>query len=57
VISSELPELLGLCHRIVVLRNGTTAGELDGAAATEEAIMHLAAGVDGTGAAHSWRTV
>jgi hypothetical protein len=41
----------------VVLRNGTTAGELDGWSATEESIMHLAAGVDGAAAAHSWRTV
>lgn len=44
VISSELPELLGLCHRILVLREGTIVGEMNGDAATEEAIMQLAAG-------------
>jgi len=46
VISSELPELIGLCHRIAVLRNGRIAGTLDAATATEESLIHLAAGVD-----------
>lgn len=46
VISSELPELIGLCHRILVLRNGRVVGELNGEGATEEAIMVLAAGVE-----------
>jgi ribose transport system ATP-binding protein len=32
VISSELPELIGLCHRIVVMRQGRTVGEVGGAA-------------------------
>ena len=45
VISSELPELLGLCHRIVVMRQGRTVGEVRGEQMTEERIMHLAAGV------------
>ncbi|MFO0828439.1 MAG: sugar ABC transporter ATP-binding protein [Phycisphaerales bacterium] len=45
LISSELPELLGLCHRIVVLRAGAVVGEFSAADATEESIMHLAAGV------------
>jgi ribose transport system ATP-binding protein len=44
VISSELPELLGLCHRIAVMREGRIVGELPGSAATEESVMHLAAG-------------
>jgi ribose transport system ATP-binding protein len=48
VISSELPELIGLCHRIVVLRNGRVAGTVDAATATEESLIHLAAGVDAT---------
>ena len=47
VISSELPELIGLCHRIVVLREGRTVGEMPGEGATEEALMGLAAGVGG----------
>ncbi len=45
LISSELPELLGLCHRIAVLRSGRLAGVLDGETASEDAIMRLAAGV------------
>ncbi|MFJ5229341.1 sugar ABC transporter ATP-binding protein [Kitasatospora sp. NPDC088391] len=42
VISSELPELLGLSDRIVVMQGGRTTGELDRADATEEAVLHLA---------------
>ncbi len=43
VISSELPELLGLCNRILVIRQGTLRGELSGHEATEEKILSLAA--------------
>ncbi len=46
VISSELPELLGLCHRVLVMRHGRIVGELAGDEMTEEAIMVLAAGVE-----------
>ncbi|MEL7237308.1 MAG: sugar ABC transporter ATP-binding protein [Planctomycetota bacterium] len=46
VISSELPELIGLCHRIGVLHDGRLVEIFDGPAATEEAIMHAAAGVE-----------
>ena len=42
VISSELPEVLRLSHRILVMCEGRITGELDGATATQEAIMHLA---------------
>jgi rhamnose transport system ATP-binding protein len=42
VVSSDLPELLALAHRIVVMREGRVQGELAGDAATEEAVMHLA---------------
>ena len=42
MISSELPEIIGLADRVYVMREGTIAGELDGASLTEEAIMHLA---------------
>ncbi|MDO9418063.1 sugar ABC transporter ATP-binding protein [Pararhizobium sp.] len=45
VISSELPELLGLCDRVLVIREGSVAGEVEGEAMTEEAIMRLASGV------------
>ncbi|MFI6294655.1 sugar ABC transporter ATP-binding protein [Nonomuraea sp. NPDC050790] len=43
MISSELPELIGMSDRIVVLRDGRIAGVLP-AGSSEEAIMHLAAG-------------
>ncbi len=42
LISSELPELLALSDRILVVRNGRISGELDRADATEERIMNLA---------------
>ena len=43
VVSSDLPEVLALAHRIVVMSEGRVAGELDAAAATEIAILELAA--------------
>jgi len=42
LISSELPEILGLSDRIYVMQNGQITGELDGATATEEEILGLA---------------
>lgn len=45
VISSELPELLGLCDRVLVIREGTVAGELGADEMTEEAIIRLASGL------------
>ena len=42
VISSDLPELLLLCDRILVMREGRIAGELRRAEATEETILALA---------------
>ena len=45
VISSELPEVIGLCHRVVVMREGKIVGELMDSELSEEAVMHLAAGV------------
>ncbi len=44
MISSELPEILGMSDRIVVFHEGRVAGELNGADATEEKIMRLATG-------------
>ena len=44
MISSELPEILGMSDRIVVIREGHFAGELDRADATEEKIMEMATG-------------
>ena len=45
VASSEIPELLRLCHRILVFREGRIVGELLRAEATAEKIVALAAGV------------
>jgi ribose transport system ATP-binding protein len=45
VISSELPEIVGVCERVVVVREGRVAGELVGSEITEEAIVLRAAGV------------
>jgi ABC-type sugar transport system ATPase subunit len=45
LISSELPEVLNLSTRILVLRNGRVAGELARASASQEAVMRLMAGV------------
>jgi ABC-type sugar transport system ATPase subunit len=42
--SSDLAEVLRLAQRIVVLRHGRLAGELDAATASEEAIVHLSTG-------------
>jgi rhamnose transport system ATP-binding protein len=44
MISSELPEILGMSDRIAVMHGGTVVGTLDRAAATQEAIMELALG-------------
>jgi ribose transport system ATP-binding protein len=42
MISSELPEVLRLADRIVVMANGHVAGVLDNRDATQEKIMHIA---------------
>ena len=39
MISSELPEVLGMCDRIYVLNEGKIVGEFDQAEATQEKIM------------------
>lgn len=45
VISSEMPELIGLCHRVLVFRETSILGELNGSEITEQAMMALASGV------------
>ena len=49
VISSDLEELLGLCHRIAVMRAGQIAGIVEGEQMTEEKIMLLATGTHDDG--------
>ncbi|WP_026496206.1 multiple monosaccharide ABC transporter ATP-binding protein [Butyrivibrio sp. WCD3002] len=39
MISSELPEILGMCDRVYVMNEGRIVGELDGKEATQEKIM------------------
>lgn len=43
VVSSEMPELLGICDRIIVMSGGRVAGEVDAKNTTQEEIMTLAA--------------
>ena len=43
MVSSEMPELLGVCDRILVMSGGRLAGEVDAAKTTQEEIMTLAA--------------
>ena len=45
VVSSELPELIGLCRRILVMREGRIAGEVQRADFSEATLMRLMAGV------------
>jgi len=45
VISSDLPEIVGIADRVVVMREGVTTGEVAGHDITEESIMALATGV------------
>ena len=42
LISSELEEILGLAHRVLVMRSGRLVAELDGEAMTESAILAAA---------------
>ena len=42
MVSSELPEILSISDRVLVMRRGRINGEFDGATATQEAIMEKA---------------
>ena len=42
VVSSDLPEVLAIAHRVVVMREGVIQGELSAEAANEESVMRLA---------------
>jgi ABC-type sugar transport system ATPase subunit len=41
-ISSELPEVLGVSDRVIVMQNGRITGEMPAAEATQEAVLRLA---------------
>jgi ribose ABC transporter ATP-binding protein len=45
MVSSEIPELLGVCDRIMVMKDGSISGILEREDATQEKIMRLAIGV------------
>jgi ribose transport system ATP-binding protein len=49
VISSEMQEVIGLSHRVVVMREGRLAGLLEGAEISEAEIMRYAAGIKQSG--------
>jgi ABC-type sugar transport system ATPase subunit len=42
LISSEIEEIMGLSHRVIVLSRGRVAAELSGASLTEQAVMQAA---------------
>ena len=42
MVSSELPEILAIADRVIVMRRGKISGEFDGATATQEEIMNKA---------------
>ncbi len=51
VVSSEMPELIGICDRILVMRAGRIVGEVAGEHMTETEIVVLATGADAEAAA------
>ena len=52
MISSELPEVLGMCDRIAVMQAGRIAGTLERSEATQAKILAIALG-HGSEAAHA----
>ena len=45
LISSELEEVIGMCRRVLVMREGRAAGFVSGSAVNEQEIMYLATGI------------
>ena len=56
MISSEMQELIGVCHRILVMRGGRIVGEVSGERMTEQEIVVYATGVTGEQAAMGMET-
>ena len=54
MISSELPELLGMCDRIYVMNEGNIIGEVSGEEATQETIMSMIVQSDRNGGENTW---
>lgn len=42
LVSSELPEIIGMCHRVLVIRDGEISGEFEGRSITEENLLRKA---------------
>ena len=51
MISSELPEVLGMADRVLVLHEGRLTAQLDRAEADEDSVMRAASGLEATGVA------
>ena len=49
MVSSEMPELLGMSDRILVMHEGSMAAELDRSEATQEKVLAAAMGVNSNG--------
>jgi len=47
LISSELPEIIGMCDRAIVMQNGKITGELEKKYFSEELILRYASGYIG----------
>ena len=47
VVSSEMPELIGLCHRVSLMLSGRITGVLEGDSITEDEIVRHATGLKG----------
>ena len=45
IVSSDLPEILGICHRVVIMHEGRITGTLQASEMTEEKIMYYATDV------------
>ncbi|WP_432002321.1 sugar ABC transporter ATP-binding protein [Streptomyces sioyaensis] len=45
LVSADSTEVLGMCHRILVMRRGNVVADIDGATATEADVLHHAMGV------------
>ena len=45
VVSSEMPEIIGLCTRVAVMREGRIVGILEGEEISEQEIMRYSAGL------------
>ncbi|MFN4189977.1 MAG: sugar ABC transporter ATP-binding protein [Pseudothermotoga sp.] len=46
VVSSELPEIIGLCNRVIVMRNGKIAGVVSGENINQKNLIYLATGLE-----------